>query len=237
MFEFGSDVMDEEQRANLELFARYLGKFDTGAVVINGHADKAGTNPYNQSLSRARSIAVWRELIKAGVSPDRIAISAYGETHPVIDTPDGMREPLNRRAEVELRLPPLYATITEVSTSGSVPCPWCGKWAGVLISLTSYFCALGGVVFIQAIFEKSEESLIPLYLFFGLTILISSMFLFIEAPGAGVLSFALAIFCTAMALSMAWVLYAVDPYRKSGELPPHLGCHAFIFYRADAAQI
>ncbi len=119
MFEFDSDVMDEEQRDNLELFARYLEKFDTGAVVINGHADKVGTNPYNHSLSRARSIAVWRELIKAGVSPDRIAISAYGETHPVIDTPDGMREPLNRRAEVELRLPPLYATINQTADLAS----------------------------------------------------------------------------------------------------------------------
>ncbi len=119
MFEFGSDVMDEEQHANLELFARYMEKFDTGVVVVNGHADKAGAKPYNHSLSRARSIAVWRELIKAGVSPERVAISAYGETHPVIDTPDGMREPLNRRAEVELRLPPLYATINQTTDFAS----------------------------------------------------------------------------------------------------------------------
>ena len=31
--------------------------------------------------------------------------------------------------------------------------------------------------------------------------------------------------------------WKLDPYRKSGELPPHLACHAFILHRADVAQI
>lgn len=118
-FEFDSDVMEEEEFAKLQAFARHANLFDVGAVVIDGHADRAGEAPYNQKLSRERSIAVWRKLVEAGMSPDRMAISSRGETDPAIQTPDGTREPLNRRAFVQLRLPPLYATIASPSDLAS----------------------------------------------------------------------------------------------------------------------
>jgi OmpA-OmpF porin, OOP family len=120
LFDFDSDVMDEQAQATLNAFAEYVSKFVTGAVVINGYADRAGTHPHNYTLSKERSIAVSRQLINAGVSPDRIAISANGETNLAIDTLDGMREPLNRRAEVELRLPPLYANIVPATYVAAV---------------------------------------------------------------------------------------------------------------------
>lgn len=119
-FEFDSEVMEEEERNKLTAFAKYVDMFDTGALVIDGHADRAGTKPHNQSLSWGRAEAVRHELIKAGIAPERIAISAWGENAPVVPTNDGVREQRNRRTEVELRLPPLYATIAPGSEMASV---------------------------------------------------------------------------------------------------------------------
>ena len=118
-FGLDSGVMDNDAHAALNKFANYVRKFDTGAVVIDGHADRAGTDPYNLDLSQKRALAVRKQLIRAGVPSDRIHISVYGESSPAVTTPDGMIEPLNRRAEVALRLPPLYANIappTELAT-------------------------------------------------------------------------------------------------------------------------
>jgi OmpA-OmpF porin, OOP family len=117
-FNLDSGVMDAEGRRVLKYFASHVASFETGAIVIDGHADRAGSSPYNLALSQKRAKTVRHELIKAGIAPGRITITAYGESSPVVTTPDGTVEPLNRRAEVQLRLPPLYATIapeTEVA--------------------------------------------------------------------------------------------------------------------------
>ena len=65
-----------------------------------GHADRAGPDPYNRSLSLRRAEIVGQELIELGIDPGRITITAYGESRPRVTTPDGMREPRNRRVEI-----------------------------------------------------------------------------------------------------------------------------------------
>ncbi|MCP5366238.1 MAG: OmpA family protein [Hyphomicrobiales bacterium] len=69
-------------------------------VIVNGHADRAGPDPYNRSLSLRRAEIVGQELIELGIDPGRITITAYGESRPRVTTPDGMREPRNRRVEI-----------------------------------------------------------------------------------------------------------------------------------------
>jgi OmpA-OmpF porin, OOP family len=73
---------------------------ETVHLIVSGHADRAGPGPYNQGLSLRRATAVRDALIATGVAPERIAINALGETHPRVSTPDGVREPRNRRVEV-----------------------------------------------------------------------------------------------------------------------------------------
>ena len=43
------------------------------------------------------------ELVRQGIAPDEIAVSAYGESRPLVPTADGVREPQNRRVEIVLR--------------------------------------------------------------------------------------------------------------------------------------
>jgi outer membrane protein OmpA-like peptidoglycan-associated protein len=53
-----------------------------GVVVIEGHADPRGAEDYNLDLSLARAYAVRRELVDAGVRPERIIVVGYGERVP-----------------------------------------------------------------------------------------------------------------------------------------------------------
>ncbi len=72
-------------------------------VEVAGHADRSGTPDYNQRLSQRRADQVAGELVRNGVDRGDIAITAFGETRPLVATADGVREPQNRRVEILLR--------------------------------------------------------------------------------------------------------------------------------------
>jgi len=77
----------------------------TGAVRIaaTGHADRSGTDTYNQALSMRRAVAVKARLLALGVAENEISIDAKGEREPLVPTEDGVREPQNRRVEISLQ--------------------------------------------------------------------------------------------------------------------------------------
>ena len=77
----------------------------TGAVRIaaTGHADRSGTDTYNQALSMRRAEAVKVRLLALGVAESEISIDAKGEREPLVPTEDGVREPQNRRVEISLQ--------------------------------------------------------------------------------------------------------------------------------------
>lgn len=72
-------------------------------IEATGHADRSGTPDYNMRLSQRRAEAVRAELVAQGVPANAITISARGETQPLVQTADGVREPQNRRVEIVLR--------------------------------------------------------------------------------------------------------------------------------------
>jgi outer membrane protein OmpA-like peptidoglycan-associated protein len=77
-------------------------------LVVSGHADRAGPELYNVFLSRKRARTVKGALYRRGLNRDWITITAHGETRPRVTTPDGTREPRNRRVEIFLgEAPPL----------------------------------------------------------------------------------------------------------------------------------
>jgi OOP family OmpA-OmpF porin len=55
---------------------------------------------YNQGLSVRRAQAVAAELVKDGVANSAIVIQGFGETHLLVPTGPGVREPQNRRVEI-----------------------------------------------------------------------------------------------------------------------------------------
>ncbi len=69
-------------------------------IEVNGYTDTSGTPQYNMGLSIRRATAVKAELIKDGVPAAAIATQGFGETHLLVPTGAGVREPQNRRVEI-----------------------------------------------------------------------------------------------------------------------------------------
>lgn len=84
-----------------EIAGEYTGR--TGFhIIINGHADRSGTDAYNMQLSRLRAAQFREALVAYGIGRERISLFAFGETDPKVPTADGVREPINRRVEIFL---------------------------------------------------------------------------------------------------------------------------------------
>jgi len=72
-------------------------------LQVSGYTDTSGTPTYNMGLSERRAKAVAAELVTDGVPASEIEIHAFGETHLLVPTGPGVREPQNRRVEIVLQ--------------------------------------------------------------------------------------------------------------------------------------
>jgi outer membrane protein OmpA-like peptidoglycan-associated protein len=72
-------------------------------IEVNGYTDTSGTPKYNEGLSVRRARAVQAELVKDGVPENAITIQGFGDTHLLVPTGPGVREPQNRRVEIIIR--------------------------------------------------------------------------------------------------------------------------------------
>ena len=57
--------------------------------------------PVTYDADRAKRVR--EDLIKRGISADRIEVSGRGKREPLVPTPEGVSEPMNRRVEVNVR--------------------------------------------------------------------------------------------------------------------------------------
>ena len=70
------------------------------SIRLDGYADRSGKKNYNKALSERRAVAVRERLKKKGLNKGNFTITAHGETTPMIETPDGVKEKANRRVEI-----------------------------------------------------------------------------------------------------------------------------------------
>ena len=61
---------------------------------------QVGPDQYNMALSLRRANAVKDALVREGVPATAIAVVGRGESMPLVQTADGVREPQNRRVEI-----------------------------------------------------------------------------------------------------------------------------------------
>jgi OOP family OmpA-OmpF porin len=73
-----------------------------GNVAIVGHADASGSAAYNLKLSERRAQAALDQLTGRGIKAGQIDSDAVGEGDLLIPTPDGVREPRNRRVTISV---------------------------------------------------------------------------------------------------------------------------------------
>ena len=102
LFDYDSDALKANARANLSELAESLERHPDVDVLIVGHADATGSDEYNMNLSYRRANSAAQYLQAEGISSGRIETAGRGETEPVAsnDTDAGRAE--NRRVEIAI---------------------------------------------------------------------------------------------------------------------------------------
>ena len=104
-------VFFDWDRSNLSAQALQTIKQAAAAFKAKGNARSTATGPtdtsgpenYNMALSLRRANAVKDALVREGVPATAIAVVGRGEQGLLVPTPDGVREPQNRRVEIVIQ--------------------------------------------------------------------------------------------------------------------------------------
>lgn len=118
LFDFDKAVIHPEgkQHLNTEVVDKMKQYPQVEAILVTGHADRVGTDAYNQDLSARRAAAVKDYLVGQGIESNRIQAAAKGESEPVVACSDvkgresSKNKPLitclqpNRRVVVEVEV-------------------------------------------------------------------------------------------------------------------------------------
>lgn len=102
-FDWDKSDVTPEAAAILREAAAAAKRKEPVRIVATGHADRSGPAAYNDRLSARRAQSVRNFLGTLGIDPFDVATFAKGETDPLVPTPDGVREPQNRRVEIVIK--------------------------------------------------------------------------------------------------------------------------------------
>jgi OOP family OmpA-OmpF porin len=102
-FDWDKADLTERARAIVKEAADNSTRVQVTRIEVNGYTDTSGTPTYNQGLSIRRARAVAGELVRDGVPQNVINVQGFGETHLLVSTGPGVREPQNRRVEIIIR--------------------------------------------------------------------------------------------------------------------------------------
>jgi outer membrane protein OmpA-like peptidoglycan-associated protein len=102
-FKSGRTDVDKSSVPALQEMLREVARRPGVDITVAGHADRKASDSRNEILSLLRAWAIRDELVKVGVPIERIEIDSWGESRPLIPTPDNVPELKNRRVEVTVR--------------------------------------------------------------------------------------------------------------------------------------
>jgi len=100
-FDFDKSTLTADGQKVVDAAAAAYKSGGRAKISVAGYTDAAGTATYNMALSKRRADTVQAALIKEGVPANQITATWFGKTHQRVPTPDGVREPQNRRVEIE----------------------------------------------------------------------------------------------------------------------------------------
>jgi OOP family OmpA-OmpF porin len=102
-FDFDRHDLTPAGRETVRAVAEQAQRAPVGTLIVSGHADRSGSDQYNDALSKRRLDTVIDALMAAGLPRERLARAEYfGERQTRVATPDGVRQPENRRVEIRL---------------------------------------------------------------------------------------------------------------------------------------
>lgn len=101
-FNFNSAKLEGDALQVIREAAQAFKSEKAARADLAGHADRSGATALNDRLSSLRAEAVGDALMKQGIPEAAITISAFGESDLAVSTPDGAKEPRNRRVTIKL---------------------------------------------------------------------------------------------------------------------------------------
>ncbi len=88
LFDFDKATLRPAGRDALDTFVGKLKDISPETIMTIGHADRIGSERYNQRLSEQRVASVKDYMVSKGVEPNRIYAEGKGETQPVTKAED-----------------------------------------------------------------------------------------------------------------------------------------------------
>jgi outer membrane protein OmpA-like peptidoglycan-associated protein len=101
-FDFDRYNLTVDARRVIEAAAAAYKASGSALIDVAGYTDLAGTQAYNLRLSQRRADGVAGYLARQGVPRDVMDVKWFGKENPRVPTADGVREPQNRRVEIEM---------------------------------------------------------------------------------------------------------------------------------------
>jgi outer membrane protein OmpA-like peptidoglycan-associated protein len=109
-FDWDKSLITAETASILDRAAEQYSATGQTSIVLAGHADRSGTEDYNMQLSQRRADAVKAYMASKGIAEAAMTTRTFGESRPLVETADGVREPQNRRVEMTYGGAPVPAT-------------------------------------------------------------------------------------------------------------------------------
>lgn len=98
-FDFDKFFIREDAKPVLEANAKWLKKFNTVKILIEGHCDERGTEEYNFALGEKRAKSTFDYLVSLGIPPDRMTTISYGKSQPLDSGHNEIAWQKNRRSQ------------------------------------------------------------------------------------------------------------------------------------------
>lgn len=99
----GKDEFTEESKQIVYQLLSEIAKRPVPDVLVVGHTDTVGSDPFNDALGQQRADIVRVALMRLGIPADDIRAISRGKRAPAVPTADGVAEPRNRRVEIIVR--------------------------------------------------------------------------------------------------------------------------------------
>jgi len=110
LFALDSAQLTADARLSVARVAGFMIALGNRDALIEGHADRSGSDAHNLELSKGRAGSILDALIEFGVVEERLSSEGYGSLFPVADHETREGRERNRRVEIVILKPGLSAT-------------------------------------------------------------------------------------------------------------------------------
>ena len=99
----GTDELNPKAARAIDRVVAEVAARPSPEIAVVGHTDFVGSDQYNDTLSLQRAHRVRDLLVQRGIPANVIQSAGRGKREPMVQAPDDVAEPRNRRVEIIVR--------------------------------------------------------------------------------------------------------------------------------------